>query len=64
MTITFSIEWLFFIIPFSIAFIFSLKTSDVRGFAGSERDWYWFVFGPITLIISLVSWIIYLKFFK
>lgn len=65
MSITISIEWLFFVIPFAIAFMFSLRHSDVNsGFGGSARGWYWILIGPLTLAISFASWGIYLRWFK
>lgn len=65
MNMTISIELLFFIIPFAIAFMFSLKYSDINsGLGGSDRGWYWLFIGPLTLIISLASWAIYLRWFK
>lgn len=65
MTISFSVEWLFFIIPFSIAWAFSLKYSSVNsGWGWSDRDCYWLLAFPFTLIISLSSWGIYLRWFK
>ncbi len=64
MSIQISIEWFFFVIPFLIAYIFSLKHSDVGSWAGSNRDWYWLIFGPITLVVSFASWAIYLKVTK
>ena len=65
MDITISIEWFFFIIPFFIAFVMSFNYSDSRGSLSiTNRDCYWFIAFPTSLFISLISYIIYLKFFN
>lgn len=64
MNITISVEVLFFAVPFLIAWAFSLGQSDVNTYAWSDRAWYWLLFGPLTLIISLLSWGVYLKWIK
>jgi hypothetical protein len=61
-TIEISIEWLFFVIPFTLAWAFSLRTSESMSMGGSERMWYWIFVGPMTMIFSLTCWGLYLKF--
>lgn len=64
MTLTFSIEWLFFIIPLLVLFIVSIQLDDTNGFMGSERSWFLIFFGPATLGICFALWAVYLKFFN
>lgn len=63
MNITISIEWLFFIVPFFLALLISTNYSNENGsFGFNSRDCFWIIAIPITLIISLTMYVIYLKF--
>lgn len=64
MEITFSIEWLFFIIPIGLCLISAQTVSDTSSMFGSSRDWYYMFMMPIALVISFASWAIYLRWFK
>jgi len=69
MNVLIPIDVFFFIIPFIIAFLFSFKYNSIRQGGGgffpsvSDRDVYWFFAVPGTLIFSLISWGVYLKWF-
>jgi hypothetical protein len=64
MNITFSIEWLFFIVPIVFLIIGAQGISNNGSYLGSSRDWYYMFMTPVALVIAFASWAIYLRWFK
>ena len=61
---TIPIDVLFFVIPIGLCIFFAQTRSDLNGYMGSDRDWFYLIMMPIALVVSFASWAIYLKWFQ